>query len=48
MQAEQSGGFAVSGTKYPRGPTSDEALKAVIDRWGDKAVNKEYERVRSK
>lgn len=29
-----------------RFPESDEALKAVIDRWGDQAVNKEYERVR--
>lgn len=29
-----------------RFPESDEALKAVIDRWGDKAVNKEYQRVR--
>lgn len=31
-----------------RFPESDAALKAVIDRWGDKAVNKEYDRVRSK
>jgi arylsulfatase A-like enzyme len=31
-----------------RFPESDEALKAVIDRWGDKAVNKEYDRVRKK
>jgi arylsulfatase A-like enzyme len=30
-----------------RFPESDAALKAVIDRWGDKAVNKEYDRVRS-
>ena len=29
-----------------RFPESDEAMKAVIDRWGDKAVNKEYDRVR--
>jgi arylsulfatase A-like enzyme len=29
-----------------RFPESDDALKAVIDRWGEKAVNKEYERVR--
>ena len=29
-------------------PEIDEALKAVIVRWGDRAVNKEYERVRSK
>ena len=29
-----------------RFPESDAALKAVIDRWGDKAVNKEYKRVR--
>lgn len=29
-----------------RFPESDDALKAVIDRWGDKAVNQEYERVR--
>jgi N-sulfoglucosamine sulfohydrolase len=29
-----------------RFPESDEALKAVIKRWGDKAVNKEYDRVR--
>lgn len=29
-----------------RFPESDNALKAVIDRWGEKAVNKEYERVR--
>ena len=25
---------------------SDEALKAALKRWGDKAVNKEYDRVR--
>jgi arylsulfatase A-like enzyme len=31
-----------------RYPESDEALKAVIDRWGEKAVNKEYDRVRDK
>lgn len=30
-----------------RFPESDAALKAVIDRWGEKAVNKEYDRVRS-
>ncbi|MEF8811764.1 MAG: sulfatase, partial [Bacteroidales bacterium] len=29
-----------------RFPESNEALKAVIDRWGEKAVNKEYDRVR--
>ncbi len=29
-----------------RYPESNEALEAVIDRWGDKAVNKEYKRVR--
>ncbi len=29
-----------------RFPESDASLKAVIDRWGDKAVNKEYDRVR--
>lgn len=29
-----------------RFPESNQALKAVIDRWGDKAVNKEYNRVR--
>ncbi len=29
-----------------RFPETDEALKAVIDRWGDQAVNKEYDRVR--
>lgn len=29
-----------------RFPESDDALKAVIDRWSEKAVNKEYERVR--
>jgi arylsulfatase A-like enzyme len=29
-----------------RFPESDAALKAVLDRWGDRAVNKEYERVR--
>ncbi len=29
-----------------RFPESDAALKAVIDRWGDEAVNKEYDRVR--
>lgn len=27
-------------------PESDDALRAVIDRWGEKAVNKEYSRVR--
>ena len=31
-----------------RYPESNEALKAVIDRWGEKAVNKEYKRVREK
>ena len=31
-----------------RFPETDEALKAVIDRWGDTAVNKEYDRVRNK
>ncbi len=31
-----------------RFPETDEALEAVIDRWGDKAENKEYERVRQK
>ncbi len=31
-----------------RFPETDDALKAVIDRWGDKAVNKEYNRVRNK
>lgn len=31
-----------------RFPETDEALKAVIDRWGDNAVNKEYNRVRNK
>lgn len=30
-----------------RFPESDAALKAVLDRWGEKAVNKEYDRVRS-
>ncbi len=30
-----------------RFPESDEALKAVIDRWGEKAVNKEYKRVKN-
>ncbi len=29
-----------------RFPESDAALKAVLDRWGDKAVNPEYDRVR--
>ncbi len=29
-----------------RYPESDASLKAVVDRWGDKAVNKEYDRVR--
>ena len=29
-----------------RFPETDEALKAVIDRWGDNAINKEYKRVR--
>ncbi|MCH2387041.1 MAG: hypothetical protein MK240_02465, partial [Opitutales bacterium] len=29
-----------------RFPETDNALRAVIDRWGDDAVNKEYERVR--
>ncbi|MDZ7723625.1 MAG: hypothetical protein U5R06_12690 [candidate division KSB1 bacterium] len=28
-------------------PETDTALEAVIDRWGDKAVNKEYQRVRN-
>lgn len=31
-----------------RFPESNASLKAVIDRWGDKAVNKEYDRVREK
>lgn len=31
-----------------RFPESDEALKAVLKRWGKKAVNKEYDRVRGK
>ncbi|MCF7669556.1 MAG: sulfatase [Verrucomicrobia bacterium] len=31
-----------------RFPETDEALKAVIDRWGEKAVNEEYKRVRDK
>ncbi len=30
-----------------RFPESDAALKAVLKRWGDRAVNKEYERVRN-
>ena len=29
-----------------RFPESDAALRAVIERWGGKAVNKEYDRVR--
>ncbi len=29
-----------------RFPETNEALKAVLDRWGEKAVNKEYERVK--
>jgi len=29
-----------------RFPETDRSLKAVIDRWGEKAVNKEYDRVR--
>ena len=29
-----------------RFPESDEALRAVVERWGEKAVNREYERVR--
>jgi len=29
-------------------PETNEALKAVIDRWGEKAVNEEYNRVRNK
>ena len=29
-----------------RFPEADDALRAVIDRWGDDAVNKEYDRVR--
>lgn len=29
-----------------RFPESDDALRAVIDRWGDAAVNQEYDRVR--
>lgn len=29
-----------------RVPETDRSLRAVIDRWGDKAVNKEYDRVR--
>ena len=31
-----------------RFPESDEGLKAVIRRWGERAVNKEYKRVRDK
>jgi hypothetical protein len=31
-----------------RFPESDEALRAVLKRWGKKAVNKEYDRVRGK
>ena len=31
-----------------RFPESDEALKAVLKRWGKKADNKEYDRVRGK
>ncbi len=31
-----------------RFPESNEALEAVLDRWGEKAVNKEYDRVREK
>jgi len=31
-----------------RFPETDAALKAVVDRWGEKAVNQEYERVRNK
>lgn len=30
-----------------RFPESDQALKAVLDRWGEEAVNKEYDRVRN-
>jgi hypothetical protein len=29
-----------------RFPESDAALKAVLKRWGNRAVNKEYDRVR--
>jgi N-sulfoglucosamine sulfohydrolase len=29
-----------------RFPETDNALRAVVDRWGDKAVNREYDRVR--
>ena len=29
-----------------RFPETDNALRAVVDRWGSKAVNREYERVR--
>jgi len=29
-----------------RFPESDEALRAVVERWGEKAVNREYDRVR--
>jgi arylsulfatase A-like enzyme len=31
-----------------RFPESDEALRAVVKRWGDRAVNPEYDRVRSR
>ena len=30
-----------------RFPESDEALRAALKRWGSKAVNKEYDRVRN-
>jgi len=30
-----------------RFPETNEALEAVLDRWGEKAVNKEYERLRN-
>lgn len=30
-----------------RFPESDAGLRAVLDRWGEQAVNKEYDRVRS-
>jgi hypothetical protein len=29
-----------------RFPESDDALRAVLDRWGEQAVNREYDRVR--
>ena len=30
-----------------RFPETNNALRAVVDRWGEKAVNREYERVRN-